>query len=467
MRKFGQVTYEQIMFHLNMPFHSEIRIILSYFQNTFMTAFLLSLLLYILFSQKYHLKYAKIEKARSYIHKKSLRFSVLFFMFCVVYFCVRMNVWTMLTYHSHKRILSNFYETNYVIPQKTQITFPDKPRNLVIVFMESIETTFAKTNTHNYFGEDLIPELHALAKQNINFSDTADLGGVHLVDGTQWTQAALFAKTCGAPIQLPIREANFFNPKYDFYPNAWCLYDILKEQNYNESFMIGSNGEFAGMNRFVQTHGNQRFLDAQYFHRNINKLLYKKRRRDIPDDQLFAHAKEELGFLSAKDKPFIFTLMTLDTHFGTQEFSEKECKYLYGHEKNLKNVVRCADLQIAHFVDWLKEQPFYQNTTVVLLGDHLMMNSSLTADMDRKPLNIFINTVPPALNAKNRTFTSFDIYPTIVESIGVEIKGHRLALGTSLFSNMPTLTESTFSIEQMNTEIRKSSKLYDWLLYGE
>lgn len=467
VRKFGQVTYEQIMFHLNMPFDSEIRIILSYFQNTFMTGIILSLVLYILFSQKYHLKFKKIENIRTYIYRKSLPLSLLYLMFCIVYFCIRMNVWTMITYHNHKRIVSNFYEQNYVIPQKTPIIFPDKPRNLVIVFMESIESTFAKTDSQNYFGEDLIPHLHALANQNINFSNTTDIGGAYLVDGTQWTQAALFAKTCGAPIQLPIREANFFNPKYDFYPNAWCVYDILRQQNYNESFMIGSNGEFAGMNRFVKTHGHQRFFDAQYFHRSVNKLWYKKRRRDISDEQLLLHAKEELNFLSKQDKPFVFTLMTLDTHFGTQEFSEKECKYLYGHEKNLKNVVTCADLQITNFVKWLQAQPFYENTTIVLLGDHLMMNSSLTPEMKRQPLNIFINSVIPANNKNNRTFTSFDIYPTMLESMGAKIEGHRLGLGTSLFSDIPTLTESTFSIEQMNTEIRKSSKIYDWLLYGD
>ena len=34
VRKFGEVTYEQIMFHLNMPFASETRMMLSYAKNT-------------------------------------------------------------------------------------------------------------------------------------------------------------------------------------------------------------------------------------------------------------------------------------------------------------------------------------------------------------------------------------------------------------------------------------------------
>ena len=86
--------------------------------------------------------------------------------------------------------------------------------------------------------------------------------------------------------------------------------------------------------------------------------------------------------------------------------------------------------------------------------------------MDRKPLNIFINTALPAGNTKNRIFTPFDIYPTMVESMGAQIEGHRLGLGTSLFADEPTLTEGSISVENMDVEIRKSSKIYDWLLYG-
>jgi phosphoglycerol transferase len=72
----------------------------------------------------------------------------------------------------------------------------------------------------------------------------------------------------------------------------------------------------------------------------------------------------------------------------------------------------------------------------------------------------------PAVNTHNRTFTPFDIYPTIMESMGAQIKGNRLGLGTSLFADKPTLTEGSISVEEMNTEISKSSKIYDWLLYG-
>ena len=103
---------------------------------------------------------------------------------------------------------------------------------------------------------------------------------------------------------------------------------------------------------------------------------------------------------------------------------------------------------------------------MVLLPSHY--NCKLFYNLnDRHPLNIFINSPVGADRTKGRIFTPFDIYPTIVESLGAKISGHRLGLGTSLFSDIPTLTEGKISIEDMDTEVRKSSKLYDWLLYGK
>ena len=330
-----------------------------------------------------------------------------------------------------------------------------------------MEATYAKTPNHDYFSADLIPELHDLAKKYIHFSDNQYLGGSYTIDGTQWTQAGLFAQTCGAPIQLPINDANFFHPKESFFPNAWCLYDILRQQGYEQSFLIGSNGEFAGMNRFVETHGSQKLLDTLFYaERDGLKLSFEKTTK-LPDKQVFTYAKEELELLKQKNKPFVFTLMTLDTHYGTAKFADDICQRKYGADNNIKNVVSCSSYQIAEFVKWIQRQDFYPDTTVVILGDHLTMNNFFTAEMDRKVLNIFINSIPNAIKTKNRVFTPFDIYPTIIESMGAKIQGSRLGLGTSLFSELPTLTESKMTVEDMDINVRKKSKIYDWMLYGK
>ena len=467
VRKFGEVTYEQILFHLNMPFSSETRMMLSFLKNTVMTAAIIVLVLLLIFCCKYKFHIKIIDKFREFVYKKRNMLSYIWLVFCVVFVFFKMNIWTMITLHKYKSETSNFYEENYIIPQDVKIMFPNQKRNLILLFAESFEATYAKTPNHNYFGSDLIPNIHKLANENISFSDNDYIGGSYEIDGTQWTQAGLFAQTCGAPIQLPINDPNWFHPKEGFFPKAYCLYDILKEQGYNLTALIGSNGEFAGMNKFVETHGLQQLLDTNFYAERDGIKLSLEKTTKLPDTKVFEYAKETLENLSKKDAPFVLTLMTLDTHYGTYRFADNICERKYGPHNNIENVVSCSDKQINSFIEWLKDQSFYKDTVVVILGDHLTMNQRFTDDMNRKPINIFMNTPVAANNTKNRTFTPFDIYPTIIESLGAKIEGHRLGLGTSLFSDDPTLTEGKFTVESMDIEVRKKSKLYDWLLYGK
>lgn len=61
---------------------------------------------------------------------------------------------------------------------------------------------------------------------------------------------------------------------------------------------------------------------------------------------------------------------------------------------------------------------------------------------------------------KERKFTTMDLYPTILASIGVKIEGNRLGLGTNLFSDESTLAEK-YGYEFMFDEINKKSRFYD------
>ena len=59
-----------------------------------------------------------------------------------------------------------------------------------------------------------------------------------------------------------------------------------------------------------------------------------------------------------------------------------------------------------------------------------------------------------------REFAPFDFYPTILASLGVQINGERLALGTNLFSGVPTLVERD-GLEKVNQELKERSNFYN------
>ena len=80
-------------------------------------------------------------------------------------------------------------------------------------------------------------------------------------------------------------------------------------------------------------------------------------------------------------------------------------------------------------------------------------------DTKRRIYNLFINSSKIPQNSKNRQFTTMDLFPTTLSSMGVEIEGNKLGLGTDLFSNEETLMEKLGEYE-FNQEICKYSKFY-------
>ncbi len=146
--------------------------------------------------------------------------------------------------------------------------------------------------------------------------------------------------------------------------------------------------------------------------------------------------------------------------------SLKNIKHINKWE-HFKNVVSCSDKQIHDFVEWIKAQPFYSNTEIVIVGDHLTMSSSIfSKDMDRTIYNTYINSiVQNKEHTKNRHFTALDTMPTILESIGYTIEGHKLGLGVSLFSGLPTLLEKGFTVDYLNKELDKESAIYNQFLF--
>ena len=98
-----------------------------------------------------------------------------------------------------------------------------------------------------------------------------------------------------------------------------------------------------------------------------------------------------------------------------------------------------CDRQVQEFVDWCKAQDFYENTTIVILGDHPRMDKKLVQGVDKKDreaIDVFINSASPyqKINQK-RTAATMDLFPTILSSMGYSIEGNRLGLGTNLFSS--------------------------------
>ena len=95
--------------------------------------------------------------------------------------------------------------------------------------------------------------------------------------------------------------------------------------------------------------------------------------------------------------------------------------------------------------------------------------TEIPSKYQRTTTNIIINPDPSlSLDSTifaNRQFSSMDMFPTTLASIGCKIDGERLGLGTNLFSNRKTIFEE-FGFEYVNEEFRKKTTLYENIFNG-
>ena len=365
---------------------------------------------------------------------------------------------------------TKLFEEYYIDPRNVNITFPNKKRNLILILGESFETTVLSKENGGAWDYSLMPELEELAITNTSFSNNETLGGAAQVYGTTYSAAGNVAITSGIPLKAQelLLHTNSYNGNGNYLSGAYSIGEILKDNGYNLEIIMGSDGFFGGRTQYYSTNGNYKIFDVNYAIETGKMSEQDKVWWGFNDDTLFEWSKEEISNLSNENNPFNYIILTADTHFTDGYLSPNaEIKY----ESQYENVHAYSSKCINEFVEWIKQQDFYEDTTIVIIGDHLGMqedfySEKVTGGYQRKVYNVIINPAIPAKNTTNRQFTTMDLYPTILASMGAKIEGNRLALGTNLYSGEPTLLEQ-LGYQYLNTELRKNSAFYNKHILGD
>ena len=360
---------------------------------------------------------------------------------------------------------SKFIEDEYVDPTDVEVVFPEQKRNLIYIFLESMETTYSDVDDGGAFDENVIPELTEIAQTNEDFSGAdPKLNGGYSLAGTTWTMGAMFAQTSGLPLNISI-SANDMDTQDSFFPGVTTLGDILSDAGYTQTLVIGSEAQFGGRKLYFQEHGNYEMEDYSYAIENGLIPSDYKVWWGYEDQKLFEFAKEKLLQLSQGDEPFNLTMLTVDTHFEDGYVCE-QCPTEY--DTQYSNVMACSSRQVGEFLKWIQQQDFYENTTIVISGDHPTMDSDYCAEIDqegnydRRVFTAYINAAAYAQDQQERTYSTFDNFPTTLAALGVQIDGDRLGLGTNLFSGTKTLLEE-FGNSKVNAELKKKSEFIEKL----
>lgn len=347
---------------------------------------------------------------------------------------------------------SQLYRDYYVFPDSVQIKPKESYKNLIIIFMESMETNFAQYT----------PEINILADSAINF-----VPGGESLSGTSWTIAGIIGKVCGLPLSIPLSDNEYQGSLPTYLPKARCLMDVLAKYGYGQTFMQGSSGDFTQKRKFWNTHGNVSVHDIEFYK---EKGMVPSEYRvfwGFEDRKLYDFAKKELDALANDESPFALYMLTVDTH-QPEGYVDDSCEVIFSNVDGMfPRALQCASRQLGDFIAWARKQPWYNETVIAVMGDHDMPMLSVKAHVpigdSLRWVNFVINS--SERNYRKRNYTSFDVFPTILESMGFEIEGRSLGLGVSLFSDKKNLLE-LYGNEKLDSLLRLRNFQYDYFLMG-
>ena len=359
---------------------------------------------------------------------------------------------------------SDFYIREYVDPDSVHIEFKEK-KNLILIFLESMEYNFQDSANGGNHPRNLIPEITGYLKNEQSF-----IPGGTPVAGMGWTIADVIAKTCGIPMVLSPSIRNDVKEMRVFLPGVTCLTDVLINNYYNVVVSQGSHLKFAGMDAFLNSHSAPRALGfAEY-------LKDKSRIRGgvisewgVKDSMHFELVKEHIARISKQNMPWAVWLFTINTH-TPHGIVDSACGIPQDISKTeqMQVVISCSSRQLDSFIKWAKIQEWFNNTVIAVMGDHAMMAAPREigfkdSDFTHYWLDFFINSTRTSGNYQRR-FTSLDMFPTILEAIGANLPEGKLGLGRSLYLNSPTLLEK-YGLDSLNSVLGKRSVEYDYFLF--
>lgn len=355
---------------------------------------------------------------------------------------------------------SSYIEQNYVDIRKIKTTFPTRKRNLIHIYFESVENSYFDKANGGYMNENLMPELLKLTKEGINFSGHNTLGGPYQTHGSSWSVAGFVNMMSGIPLKVAT-NGKTYGLDGEFLPGIYNLGDFLNDNGYEQTIMFGSDSAFGGLDIYFKDHGKFNIFDWKYAQQT--GLIPQDYRVwwGFEDDKLYEYAKRELTRLAQTGKPFNFMMENADTHFPNGYLTDKTPKK---YDSQYANVIAHSSSELVRLIRWIQQQEWYDNTTVVITGDHLSMDKEFFKDFQdkyqRTIFNVILNAPITTIYNKNRQFSPVDFYPTIVASLGIEIEGNRLGLGTNLFSGQPTLIERD-TLNDFNKNLRANSPFYN------
>ncbi|MBP0727200.1 LTA synthase family protein [Bacillus sp. RG28] len=334
--------------------------------------------------------------------------------------------------------VENYVQSNQV---KTNPTLfgKYKGKNVIVISLESTQSFAigAKVN-----GKEITPFLNQFIKGSYYFSNF-----YHQTGQGKTSDAEFLVDNSLYPLD---RGAVFFTHANNEF---MATPEILKDKGYYSAVFHANNKSFWNRNVIYPSLGYDRFFNEKDFVINDENSA-NWGLKDIP------FFEQSMPYLTKLKQPFYTRFITLSNHYPfTLDPQDKMIdEYNSGDETFDRYVttLRYEDEAIKHFIDSLKESGLYDNSIIVMYGDHygisenhnramaqFLGKDAITPfdhmDLQRTPLIIHLPKQQQGENVSTPA-GEIDVKPTILHLLGVDTKND-IEFGKDLFSkNRPVFT---------------------------
>ncbi|WP_110928555.1 LTA synthase family protein [Bacillus massiliglaciei] len=307
-----------------------------------------------------------------------------------------------------------------------------KGKNVIYLHLESMQQFMIDYKLN---GEEVTPFLNSLSKSNDfmyfdNFFHQVGQGKTS--DAEFMLENSLFGLPQGAAF------TTHSNNTYQAAPA------ILGEHGYTSAVFHGNYKSFWNRDKMYKSLGFNTFFDASHYEMKEDEVLSY----GLMDKPFF---EESIPMLETLSQPFYTKFITVSHHFPYSINQDLTTigKHTTGDPSvdNYFQTARYADEALKDFFDYLKKSGLYDNSVIVMYGDHYGISENHmkamskvldkdvgdfeNAQLQRVPLLIHVPGVEGGV--QHQYGGQIDLMPTLLHLLGVDTKDY-IHFGTDLLS---------------------------------
>ncbi|MGN1400720.1 MAG: LTA synthase family protein [Bacillus sp. (in: firmicutes)] len=333
--------------------------------------------------------------------------------------------------------VENYVRANYKEPN-SDFTGIAKDKNVILISLESFQNFVLNAEMN---GEEITPFLNEFIKESYYFDNF-----YHQVGQGKTSDSEFIVENSLYPLG---RGSVFFTNATNEYT---ATPEILNEEGYFTASFHANSKSFWNRDVMYDSLGYKKFYDIDSFEvTEENSVGW-----GLKDKEFFNQSIPYLTELNESDQPFYAKFITLTNHhpFTLDEEDATIGKY-DSNSKTLNNyfqTVRYTDEAVKDFINGLKESGVYDDSIIIMYGDHYGIsenhNTAMAQYLEKDSITAFdtvqLQRVPlivhiPGQEGKviSDVAGQIDLKPTILNLLGVDTSD-LIMFGSDLFSEQNT-----------------------------